>query len=208
MKDHPVNVARIKEGKNPANIILPRGGGVGPSMENFQKKYGIKGACVAETGLINGVANYVGMTIIDTPGATGGYDTDCIAMAKSIVEALKDHDFVLSNVKAADVAGHDNKPEGKIQMLEKMDAMIKYLMENVPEDTYIIFTADHSTPCELMDHSGDPVAVAIWGKDVRVDDVKEFTERACAKGGLNRIKGQDLLPILTNLMFVQNKFGA
>ncbi|MBQ0104594.1 MAG: phosphoglycerate mutase, partial [Armatimonadetes bacterium] len=81
-------------------------------------------------------------------------------------------------------------------------------MENVPEDTYIIFTADHSTPCELMDHSGDPVAVCIWGKDVRVDDVKEYTERACAKGGLCRINGQNLLPILTNLMFVQHKFGA
>ena len=208
LKDHPVNKARIEAGLNPANIILPRGGGVGPSMENFEKKYGIKGACVSETGLINGVAKYVGMTIVDTPEATGGYDTDCIAMAKNIVKALEDHDFVLSNVKATDVAGHDNNPQGKIDMLAKIDEMIKYLMENVSEDTYIIFTADHSTPCELMDHSGDPVAVCIWGKDVRVDDVKEYTERACAKGGLCRINGQNLLPILTNLMFVQHKFGA
>ncbi|MBQ7257878.1 MAG: 2,3-bisphosphoglycerate-independent phosphoglycerate mutase [Abditibacteriota bacterium] len=208
LKDHPVNLERIEKGLNPANVILPRGGGVGPSMENFEKKYGIKGACVSETGLINGVAKYVGMTIVDTPEATGGYDTNCIAMAKNIIKALEDHDFVLSNVKAADVAGHDNNPNGKIDMLRKIDAMIKYLMENVSKDTYIIFTADHSTPCELMDHSGDPVAVCIWGKDVRVDDVKEFTERACAKGGLCRINGQNLLPILTNLMFVQDKFGA
>ena len=87
LKDHPVNVERIKQGLNPANVILPRGGGVGPSMGSFETKYGIKGACVSETGLINGVAKYVGMTIIETKEATGGYDTDCIAMAKNIISA-------------------------------------------------------------------------------------------------------------------------
>jgi len=208
LKDHPVNVERIKQGLNPANIILPRGGGVGPSMGSFETRYGIKGACVSETGLINGVAKYVGMTIIETKEATGGYDTDCIAMAKNIISALDTHDFVLSNVKAADVAGHDGNPQGKIDMLAKIDLMMKYLMENVSDDTYIVFTADHSTPCNLKDHSGDPVAIAIWGRDVRVDDIKLFTERECAKGGLCRIKGTEILPILTNLMNVQEKFGA
>ena len=208
LKDHPVNKDRIAAGLNPANIILPRGGGVGPHMSSFDEKYGIKGACVSETGLINGVAKYVGMTIIETPEATGGYDTNTIAMARSIIEALDTHDFVLCNVKGADVAGHDNNPQGKIDMLAKLDAMIKYLMENSPVGTYIAFTADHSTPCNLMDHSGDPVALAIWGSDVRVDDVVEYTERACAKGGLSRIKGTDIMPIMTNLMNVQEKFGA
>ncbi|MBP5273785.1 MAG: 2,3-bisphosphoglycerate-independent phosphoglycerate mutase [Abditibacteriota bacterium] len=208
LKDHPVNVKRIKEGLHPANIILPRGGGVGPSMAPFAEKYGIKGACVSETGLINGVAKYVGMTIYNTPEATGGYDTDCIAMAKNIVKALETHDFVLCNVKAADVAGHDGNPKGKIEMLAKLDEMIKYLMENTPQDTYITFTADHSTPCNLKDHSGDPVAIAMWGPDVRTDHVTEYTERACALGGLGRIKGSDIMNIMTNLMNVQEKFGA
>lgn len=208
LKDHPVNKERIAAGLNPANIILPRGGGVGPHMASFEEKYGIKGACVSETGLINGVAKYVGMTIYETPEATGGYDTDCIAMAKNIVKALEGHDFVLCNVKAADVAGHDNNPQGKIDMLAKIDAMVKYLMENTPEGTFIAFTADHSTPCALMDHSGDPVAIAIWGEGVRVDDVTKYSERDCAKGGLSRIKGTDILPVMTNLMNVQEKFGA
>ena len=208
LKDISVNKERIAAGLNPANIILPRGGGIGPNMAPFEEKYGIKGACVSETGLINGVAKYVGMTVFETPEATGGYDTDTIAMAKNIIKALDDHDFVLCNVKAADVAGHDAMPQGKIDMLAKLDAMVKYLMENVPEKTFITFTADHSTPCVLMDHSGDPVAIAIWGDGVRVDDVVKYSERDCAKGGLSRIKGTDILPIMTNLMNIQEKFGA
>ena len=30
LKDHPVNLKRIEEGENPANIIIPRGAGAVP----------------------------------------------------------------------------------------------------------------------------------------------------------------------------------
>ncbi len=208
LKDHPVNKERIANGLNPANIILPRGGGIGPNIESFECEYGLKAACVAETGLINGVARYVGMTVATAPGATGGTDSDLISMAKTIIEQFVEHDFVLCNVKGADVAGHDNKPQVKMDMVVKLDEMIEYLMKNSPEGTYIALTADHSTPCELLDHSGDPVPIVFWGKDVRIDDCKAFDERSVTKGGLGRIRGTDIVRILTQLMNVQEKFGA
>lgn len=43
---------------------------------------------------------------------------------------------------------------------------------------------------------------------VRRDNVEEYDERACAKGGLNRIRGKDLMPILMNLLDKTKKFGA
>jgi 2,3-bisphosphoglycerate-independent phosphoglycerate mutase len=52
------------------------------------------------------------------------------------------------------------------------------------------------------------VPVAIYGPEIRTDDVKEFDERACAKGGLGRIRGKDLMPILMNLLGKTKKFGA
>jgi len=208
LKDHPVNKERIAQGLRPANVILPRGGGIGPSIESFKDEYGLKAACVAETGLINGVARYVGMEIKEVPGATGGADSNLINMAAEIIEALKDNDFVLCNVKGADVGGHDNNPQVKMDMIAKLDEMVGYLMSNVPENTYIVLTADHSTPCAVMDHSGDPVPIVFWGDGVRVDSCEAFDERSVTRGGLGRIRGTDLMKILTQLMGVQEKFGA
>ena len=208
LKDHPVNKDRIAKGLPPANIILPRGGGIGPNMKSFMDNYGLTSACVAETGLINGVAKYVGMDIIDTEGATGGLDSNLMNMAKNIIEALKTHDFVLSNVKGTDIAGHDGFGQGKIDLIAKLDEMMGYIMDNVSEDTFVVLTSDHSTPCDVKDHSGDPVAIAFYGNGVRVDDCTSFDERSTAKGGLGRIRGTDVMNILTQLMNVQEKFGA
>ena len=208
LKDHPVNRERIAQGLNPANIILPRGAGIGPNMESFENEYGLKAACVAETGLINGVARYVGMRITEAPGATGGADSDLISMAKTIVDELASVDFVLCNVKGADVGGHDDAPQVKIDMIKKLDDMIAYLMANLPGNTYLVLTADHSTPCDLKDHSGDPVPIVFWGQGVRTDSVKHFDERSAAAGGACRIRGIDVMKMITQLMNVAEKFGA
>lgn len=208
LKDHPVNKKRIAEGLNPANIILPRGGGIGPNLESFEREHGLKAACVAETGLINGVARYVGMDITEVSGATGGLDSNLINMAKAIIEKLKDHEFVLCNVKGADLGGHDDNPQAKIDMVKKLDEMVAYLLANVPEHTYLVLTADHSTPCAIKDHSGDPVPIVFWGDGVRTDKCERFDERSVTAGGGGRIRGIDVMKILTQLMNVQQKFGA
>lgn len=208
LKDHPVNKQRIAAGLNPANVILPRGAGIGPNMASFDVEHNLKAACVAETGLINGVARYVGMKIIETPGATGGADSDVMAMAQQIVKCLENYDFVLCNVKGADVGGHDDAPQVKIDMIAKLDEMVKYLMAQATPEQFIIVTADHSTPCDFKDHSGDPVPIAFWGPGVRVDSVKQFDERSVVSGGIHRIRGIDVMKIVTQLMGVQEKFGA
>lgn len=208
LKDHPVNRERIAQELNPANIILPRGAGIGPHMQSFKEEYGLTAACVAETGLINGVARYVGMEITEVPGATGGADSNLMDMAKAIVDRLATVDFVLCNVKGADVGGHDGAPQVKIDVIKKLDEMVGYLMANLPENSYMVLTADHSTPCELKDHSGDPVPIVFWGNGVRTDSVKSFDERSAAGGGVCRIRGIDVMKIVTQLMNVAEKFGA
>ena len=208
LKGHPVNKERVARGLAPANIILPRGGGIGPHIESFECEHGLKAACVAETGLINGVARYVGMDITEVPGATGGPDSDVLNMARAIVKELEDHDFVLCNVKGADVGGHDGNYQIKIDMLAKLDEMVAYLMSNLPENTYLVLTADHSTPCAVKDHSGDPVPIVFWGEGVRTDRCEHYDERSVTGGGLGRIRGIDIMKIITQLMNVQEKFGA
>ena len=209
LKDHPVNLERMENGENPANIILPRGVGAVPYVEPFEEKYGLKGACAAETGLIKGIAKIAGLDIIDIPGATGGIDTDIESVRKHIIATLKDdqYDFVLVNVDGADEAGHDGDITGKRDFLEKVDSTI--MKEIYKMDDIVLFvTADHSTPVSVGDHTGDPVPVFIKAPGVRVDDVTEYGERYAAKGGLNRIRGSDVMYIIRDLMNVISKFGA
>nr|WP_319373172.1 2,3-bisphosphoglycerate-independent phosphoglycerate mutase [uncultured Methanobacterium sp.] len=207
LKDHPINLERTKNGEPSANIVLPRGAGAVPNAEPFNEKYGVKSACIAETGLIQGIAQIAGMDIIEVEGATGGVDTNLDNITSSILlNASLDYDFLLINIDGADEAGHDGNLQEKVEFIEKVDAVIGEVMQL--EDVYFILTADHSTPISVMDHTGDPVPLVIKGPDVRVDPVNQFHERAAANGGLCRIRGSDIMNILMDLMNRSTKFGA
>jgi len=113
------------------------------------------------------------------------------------------------NVKGTDVAAHDGDFKAKIEMIEKIDQMIGDIWGKISrEETYVVITADHTTSTSVRDHTADPVPIAISGPMVRVDDVIIFNERAAAKGGLGRIRGLDVMPIILDLINKAKKFGA
>jgi 2,3-bisphosphoglycerate-independent phosphoglycerate mutase len=209
LKNHPVNEERQKKGLQPANIILCRGVGQLPEINPLPLLYGIRPAAIAAVPLVRGVCKTAGMRLISVPSATGTYETDVIAKAKAAVQALQSYDFVLVHVKATDLASHDGNLQKKIEMIEKVDALVAYLINHVDlDETFIAVTADHTTSSIKKEHSGEPVPVAIMGSSVRTDDVKELGERACAKGGLGRIRGRDLMFILVNLLGKAEKAGS
>ena len=209
LMDHPVNKDRVKRGLPPANMVLCRGAGTIPRIMSLRQVFGIKSACVSAISLIKGVCKVAGMTVLNVKGATGTPQTDYMAKAKVAVQALKTNDFVFLHVKAADVASHDGNAKLKVEIIEKIDRMLDYIFDNIDlNSTYVVVTADHTTSTVTRNHEGDPVPVAITGPYVRRDDVVEFGERACAKGGLNRIRGMDLMHILMDLLGRSKKFGA
>ncbi|CAB3287583.1 2,3-bisphosphoglycerate-independent phosphoglycerate mutase 1 [Methanocaldococcus lauensis] len=209
LNNHPINIERRKKGLPPANIILPRGAGIVPKIEKFSKKYNMRGACICGTGLIKGIAKMIGLDCIEVEGATGTPQTNFMGKAKALVEALKEYDFVLVNVKGADEASHDGNYNLKKEVIEKIDKMLSYVLEHInKDDVYFVLTGDHSTPIEMKDHSADPVPIVIWGKSVRTDDVEEFNEFSCAKGALHWIKGEHVMKILLDLTGRNEKFGA
>jgi 2,3-bisphosphoglycerate-independent phosphoglycerate mutase len=149
------------------------------------------------------------MKLISVKGATGTIQTDYTAKARAAVEALKTNDFVLVHVKATDVASHDGSFKQKIEVVQKVDGMLRFMLDHMGLDsTYLAVTADHTTSCVTGNHEGDPVPVVISGPYVRRDGVVEFGERSCAKGGLNRIRGNDLMHTLMDLLGKTKKFGA
>ena len=52
LEKHPVNVKRVKEGKDPANMIWPWSPGKKPTMKTYQELYGINGAVITAVDLI------------------------------------------------------------------------------------------------------------------------------------------------------------
>ncbi|MCK5631554.1 2,3-bisphosphoglycerate-independent phosphoglycerate mutase [Candidatus Bathyarchaeota archaeon] len=209
LTDHPVNKKRERTGLPPANVVLFRGVGTLPEMEPLSLLYGIHPAAIAAVPLVKGVCKTAGMRLIHVEGATGTYETDAVAKAKVAVESLQRFDFVLVHAKATDLASHDREPRKKIEMIKKIDALVAYLLGNInSEEVFLAVTADHTTSSVKGEHSGEPVPLAISGPNVRRDDVKEFGERTCARGGLGRIRGVDLMPILMNLLGKAEKAGS
>ena len=208
LNNHPVNIKRKMEGKLPANILLPRGAGMFPDIEPFEKKYGMTGSCVAGVSLIRGIGRICGLEIIDPPLCTGGLSTNMEAKAKAALAELEKKDFVLMNVKASDVSSHDGDAMKKVEVVERLDKMAGYLKENLPDGAIIVFTADHCTPVERLDHSGDPVPLCIYSENSLKDDATEFNEVSCTRGCLGRVLGKNLMSILIDKADRSEKFGA
>lgn len=208
---HPINAARAERGLPPANGILTRGAGMMPELEKITERLRFKACCIASERTVLGVARLAGFSVRDDERFTGNIDTDIEKKAACAVEALKDNDFVALHYKATDLMGHDNNPLGKVKAVEQYDSMLGLVLSALSregmEDVIIALAADHSTPCERKEHSGDPVPVAIRGKGVRRDAVERYGEIACAQGGLNRIKGEDFNRILLDYLEATPKQG-
>lgn len=197
LKKHPINKQRKKQKQPIANYLLLRGAGNPPSLLSFKEKYGLNAACVAAGGLYKGVARAAGMELIHVQGATEKSDTDLVAKAVAARKSLQTFDFVFLHIKAADNFGHDGDAVGKRNFLERVDSALKEITGL--SRTLVVVTGDHSTPCTLKNHSGDPVPILFSGDMVRKDAVKKFGERECAKGGAGRIQGKDVMNEIMNL---------
>ena len=119
------------------------------------------------------------------------------------------NDFLFFHIKETDNLSHDHKPEKIVRLLEEIDEkVIKKFLTLDPSSHVIAVTADHTTSSIIGEHVGDPVPVTIWGAGVRTDPVSSFDEYSCARGGLCRIKGKNLIYILMDLINRMKKFGA
>jgi 2,3-bisphosphoglycerate-independent phosphoglycerate mutase len=228
---HGVNTARKEAGLPLANVLTPRGAGVAPDLPPFgvaandekarwaelgpgdrahiKQGIGLSGAMVVETGLIWGIGYFIGMEVIKVEGATGGHDTDIEAIGRAVLAAREQHNFILCNVKCPDVGGHDRKPHEKIAAIEKVDVLAGMLLDELDfSRTVLVVSADHATPVSVGDHSGDPVPIMFCGLGVAADNVGQYGERACASGSVGRIHGRDIVNMATNLLDIQEKFGA
>ena len=163
--NHPVNRARLENGKRSANSIWLWGQGKRPSMPTFREKYGIEGAVISAVDLTKGLGVYAGFEVINVPGATGWLDTNYVGKAEHALFALKSKDIVYLHVEAPDEAGHTGDLKNKIRAIEDFDEfVVGNVMHGMKQfDEYrILALPDHPTPLEIRTHSADPVPFVLY----------------------------------------------
>lgn len=198
--------AENKGRKLPANAILCRGSGKFRKVEPFEKRHGMRGACVAGGALYKGVARYIGMDVLEARGATGTSDTDLKAKGRKALEALENHEFVFVHVKATDSFAHDGDFGGKKGFIERVDKELVPILRK--SGANIIICGDHSTCCGCGKHTGHPVPALFWGKGFRKDACRKFDEFSCMGGGEGHLDGWDLFPLIINAMGRGKKVGS
>ncbi|MFH1422251.1 MAG: 2,3-bisphosphoglycerate-independent phosphoglycerate mutase [Planctomycetota bacterium] len=210
LTNHQINIQRKNRGLPPANYVLLRGAGIKRKMRTVTERFNISGACVYAESTIKGIAKLAGFSVITDSSFTANLDTNVQGKMEKALEAMENHDVVVVHYKGPDIAAHDNKPFEKVSFIEKVDAACGYLMSNLrhPDETYIALTSDHATPCEIGEHTADPVPVLISGYGVITDGVENYNERSCGKGALGRITANHFLLSVLDMIDATYRMGC
>lgn len=198
LKDHPVNLKRISEGKRPANAIWLWGQGSRPSLPLFEKLYGVKGSVISAVDLLKGIGICAGMNTPDVEGATGYIDTNFEGKAQKAVEELENgSDFVYIHIEAPDECGHRNEPENKVKAIEFIDSRVLPIVLDALEkydDYKVMILPDHPTPIVTGTHASDPVPFMIYHKkDEKDSGVDSINEETASKTGIFIEEGPSLM---------------
>lgn len=199
LENHPVNIKRVSEQKNPANAIWLWGEGKSPKMPTMKDSYGLSGALISAVDLLKGIGVYAGMEIINVPGATGYLDTNYAGKAEAALEAIGRHDLVIVHVEAPDEAGHQGLLKEKIQAIEDFDQKIVGPIYNGlcgDYDFTLAVTTDHFTPISTKTHAAHPVPIIIYDSQELYDSEASYCEESAEKAKRFLANGGEFINVL------------
>ena len=205
LANHPINLKRKAEGKDPANSIWPWSPGYRPQMQTLSAKYPQikKGSVITAVDLIRGIGRYAGLCCINVEGATGLYDTNYEGKAQAAIEALRTNDFVYLHIEASDEAGHEGDVDLKLRTIEYLDSRaIGPIYEEVKqwnEPVAIAVLPDHPTPCELRTHTADPIPFLIYYPGIEPDQVQNYSEISCKAGAYGQLEKDEFMNLFMQI---------
>lgn len=199
LKDHPINVKRRAEGKNPANSAWFWGAGTRPMLTSFEEKNGVKGAMISAVDLLKGIAAGAGMHNIIVEGANGGLNTNYSGKAEAAVKALTEDgfDFVYVHIEAPDEMGHQGSVERKIQAIENIDEKIigpvNRALDAEGTAYRMLILPDHPTPIRVRTHTSDPVPYLLYDSTKAMDGMDTYSEKNGGETGIFEKEGYHLI---------------
>ncbi len=197
LKNHPVNLKRIAEGKRPGNSIWLWGEGKKPILPSFESLYGLKGSVISAVDLLKGIGISAGMSVPEVEGATGYIDTNFKGKAECALNELKNgSDFVYIHIEAPDECGHRDEPHNKVRAIELIDEQVlSILLEGLKEydDYKIMILPDHPTPIVTKTHARDAVPYMIYHKSMPKNGVETINEETAKATGIYIENGADIM---------------
>jgi 2,3-bisphosphoglycerate-independent phosphoglycerate mutase len=198
LENHPVNIARKEKGQNPANAIWLWGYGKRPQLQNFEEKFGVRGAMVSAVDLLKGIARLAEMQVCEVPGATGYLDTDFEGKMTAAVNALMNGcDLAYIHVEAADECGHRGEVQNKVRSIEEIDRrVLAPLLERMKtvDDFSLLILPDHPTPLCIRTHTSDPVPYLLYRSNAhQKGSAVTFTEKNAIATGISMPRGSAMM---------------
>lgn len=183
----------------PANTVLLRGFAKYPGLPTMKELFKLTPAAIATYPMYKGLAKLVGMDILETGESLSDE-------FKTLQDNFSKYDFFYLHIKKTDSYGEDGNFEQKVKVIEEVDKYIPEVLALKPD--VLVVTGDHSTPALMKGHSWHPNPFMLFSKYIRVDEVKQFNEKECVKGGLGRFSAVDVLPLMMANALKLQKFGA
>lgn len=188
LKNHPVNLKRISEGKRPATHIWLWGQGKKAVLDDFYVKNGLKGSVVSAVDLVQGIGTCANMRVCKVEGATGYIDTNFEGKMQAAFDELKNgQDYVYIHVEAPDECGHRGEIQNKVRAIEEIDnKILAPLLEKLKglDDFTILIMPDHPTPLSTMTHASDPVPYLLYRSNKPVKSAGIFSEKGAKDSGI------------------------
>ncbi len=195
--EHPVNKERRARGDIPATTIwLFWGSGQLPDMPAFRQVYGVDAAMTSGVDLLGGLAQMVGMDVLDIPGVTAGQDNDYVAQAVGALNTLGKHDLVVIHIEAPDEAAHDASIDDKIEAIQRIDSEVVSRLRSWGGDLRLLVMPDHPTPIPVRTHTGDPVPFLLWEPGFNSNGARGFTEAEAKRTGFFLEEGYKIMGML------------
>ena len=200
LKNHPINIERVKKGLKPANAPWLWGEGKKPLLDKFYEKNNLKGGVISAVDLIKGIGMGSDMTVIEVPNVTGTIDTNFTGKGEAALKALLNGlDYVYVHLEAPDECGHQGDVEGKVRSLELIDEKIVGPilkgLENANEELRMLIVPDHRTPLNKRTHTMDPVPYLLFDSRKALGSGNQYDEDH-AKSGVYVSTGPKLHDIL------------
>ncbi|MCL2052398.1 MAG: cofactor-independent phosphoglycerate mutase [Lachnospiraceae bacterium] len=194
LKNHPLNILRKQNGKNPANSFWFWGAGTKPNLPIFADKTGKKAIMVSAVDLLKGIGAASGMKIANVPGANGTLHTNYAGKVEAASNALLNdgYDFAYIHIEAPDEMSHQGDLNNKIKAIEYLDekviAPVFRRLSESGEDFRLLIMPDHPTPLKLRTHTADSVPFLIYDSNVIYDTSvtipgRSYNEADCQASG-------------------------
>ena len=196
LKEHPINLLRVRRDERPASDIWLWGQGRPGQLEPFADRFGIKGAAIAAVDLIRGIARLAGLTVLDVAGATGYLDTDYAAKGRAAVRALDKFDLVIVHIEAPDEAGHLGDVAAKVTALERIDELIVApLLSSLRSrgEWRLLIAPDHPTPVGKRVHTNAPPPFCMAGSNIHPAAGFSYFDEDSARCGLQIQPGCEIM---------------